>query len=299
MPEENIVLAILFADISGSTGLYEKLGNKRAHKLVSTCLSSLSEVIDRHKGTIIKTIGDEIMCTFDSAAQAVEAAIAMHKAISSIPPTSPREDLSPIIRVGLHMGPVIRQAGDVFGDAVNVAARMVTLAKPRQIITTQQTIDGLPGQCGAVVKCISKTTIRGKGGEFTLYEVVWDEEDQTMMLSKDLTLQILFSRLRLRIGNTDIYVDKNSPAATLGRHAQNDLVVDDVIASRSHARIEYRRGKFVLIDQSTNGTYVSHEGERASLVHQDEIVLGMRGYITLGREEDADSPRAIHFSCEF
>jgi hypothetical protein len=176
---------------------------------------------------------------------------------------------------------------------------MVTLAKPRQIITTQQTIDELPGQCGAVVKCISRTTIRGKGGEYTLYEVVWDENDQTMMLSKDLTLQILFSRLRLRIGDTDIYVDKNSPTAALGRHAQNDLVVDDVIASRSHARIEYRRGKFVLIDQSTNGTYVSHEGERAALVHQDELVLGMRGYITLGREEDADSPRAIHFSCEF
>ncbi|HPI92410.1 MAG TPA: adenylate/guanylate cyclase domain-containing protein [Deltaproteobacteria bacterium] len=299
MSEENIVLAILFADISGSTGLYDKLGDERAHKLVSTCLSVLSEVVARHSGTIIKTIGDEVMCTFENAEQAVNAAIGMHKAIVSMPPVPSKKTLSPNIRVGLHMGPVIRQGGDVFGDAVNVASRMVSLAKPRQIITTQQTVDALPGQCGVDVKCLTRTTIRGKGGEFTLYEVIWDENNQTMMLSRDVTLQILFSRLHLRLGNADFYVDKNCPTVTLGRHAQNDLVVDDVIASRSHARIEYQRGRFVLIDQSTNGTYVSHEGEKPTLVHQDEIVLGMRGYITLGREEDADSFNAIHFSCEF
>ena len=130
MPEENIVLAILFADISGSTGLYEKLGDERAHKLVSTCISTLSDVIARHNGTIIKTIGDEVMCTFDQAGQAVEAAMDMHKAVSTIPSVSSRKNASPNIRVGLHVGPVIRQEGDVFGDAVNVAARMVSLAKP-------------------------------------------------------------------------------------------------------------------------------------------------------------------------
>lgn len=299
MPEENIVLAILFADISGSTGLYEKLGDERAHKLVSTCLSALSEVVARHRGTIIKTIGDEVMCTFEHAGDAVDAAIDMQKTISSIPPILSRKSISPNIRVGLHMGPVIRQEGDVFGDAVNVAARMVSLAKPRQIITTQQTIDEMPGHCMVDVKCMSRTTIRGKGGEFTLYEIVWDENDQTMMLAKDITMQILFSRLRLRFGGTELYVDKDCPAVTMGRHVVNDIVVDDVIASRSHARIEYRRGKFVLVDQSTNGTYVSHEGEKPALVHHDEIVMGMRGFITLGREEDADSSNAIHFSCEF
>lgn len=299
MGREGITLTILFADISGSTGLYEKLGDERAHEIVSMCISTLSDVIARHRGTIIKTIGDEIMCTFGHAADAVEAAVGMHKAICSIATVSPGMQILPSIRVGLHMGPVISQAGDIFGDAVNVAARMVSLAKPRQIITTQQTIDALPAQCGVDFTCVSRTTIRGKGGEFTLYEVVWDENNQTMALSRDITLQILFSRLRLRHADIDIYVDKNCPAVTLGRHAQNDIVVDDVIASRSHAHIEYRRGKFVLVDRSTNGTYVSHEGERPTLVHQDEIILGMRGYIALGREEHADSPGAIHFSCEF
>ena len=299
MSAENTVLAILFADISGSTGLYDKLGDERAHKLVSTCLSALSEVVASHRGTIIKTIGDEVMCTFEHAGDAVEAAMDMHKAISSIPALPAKAGISPNIRVGLHMGPVIRQSGDVFGDAVNVAARMVSLAKPRQIITTQQTIDALPGQCEVDIKCITRTTIRGKGGEFTLYEIVWDENDQTMMLSKDITMQILFSRLRLKHGDKEIYVDRNTPSITMGRNEVNDIVVDDVIASRSHATIEYRRGKFVLVDQSTNGTYVSHEGQKPALIHQDELVLGMRGYISLGREEDAESSRAIHFSCEF
>jgi class 3 adenylate cyclase len=299
MAEETTALAILFADISGSTTLYDKLGDERAHQLVSTCLSVLSEVVARYQGTIIKTIGDEVLCTFGTAEQAIAAAMGMHRAIDAMPQVPTRKNLSPNIRVGIHMGPVIRQGGDVFGDAVNVASRMVSLAKPRQIITTQQTIDMLAPECQVSVKCLTRTTIKGKGGEFTIHEIVWDENDQTMALSRDITLQILFSRLRLKTGDTDIYVDKANPVVTLGRHAQNDIVVEDVIASRSHARIEYQRGKFVLIDQSTNGTYISHEGEKPLMVHQDEAVIGMRGYISLGRETGPDSPHAIHFSCEF
>lgn len=299
MSEESSVLTILFADISDSTRLYEKLGDEQAHRLVSTCLSTLSGVIARYRGTIIKTIGDEVMCTFQDAELAVGAAIDMHRAIDAMPPVSSEKSLPANIRVGLHTGPVIRQAGDIFGDAVNVAARMVSLAKPRQIITTQQTIEALPEECSVSAKCITKTTIKGKGGEFAIHEIVWDENDETMTLSKDITLQILFSRLHLRFGDKDVFVDKNNPSITLGRHEQNDFVIDDVIASRLHARINYLRGKFILVDQSTNGTYISHEGEKPVLVHQDEVVMGMRGYISLGRETRADSPLAVHFTCEF
>jgi hypothetical protein len=101
------------------------------------------------------------------------------------------------------------------------------------------------------------------------------------------------------MGDTMLYVDSNKPAAVLGRQGYNDIVVSEVTASRVHARIEYRRGKFVLIDKSTNGTYVSLDGKKSVFVHNDELVLGARGYISLGCEVDAESPQAIHFAYEY
>ncbi len=299
MPKENLNLAILFADISGSTSLYETLGDERAHKLVSNFISVISGIISDYQGKIIKTIGDEVMCTFNSAYQALNAAISMHKAIDSMPPIPMKKPVKPSIRIGLHMGPVIWQGGDIFGDAVNVAARMVSLAKPRQIITTQQTIETMPDGAPLEFKCIDKTPIKGKACEFSIFEAVWEEHDQTMMVSRDLTLQILYSRLHLRYKGMDYYIDRDNPSITLGRQEASDVVVNDVIASRLHARIEYHRGKFTLIDQSTNGTYVSVDAKKSSFIHHDEYVLTSHGIISLGRDVDDESPEIIRFTCEY
>ena len=60
----SVQLAILFADVSGSTKLYETLGNTRAQTIISKALEVLSQAAGRHQGTIVKNIGDELMCTF-------------------------------------------------------------------------------------------------------------------------------------------------------------------------------------------------------------------------------------------
>ena len=298
MSQEDLILATVFADISGSTSLYENLGDERAHKVVSSCISVLSEVIVRYKGTIIKTIGDEVMSTFEGADMAVHAAIGMQKAVDSMPPIIPGQTIKPNIRIGLHFGPVIRHGSDVFGDAVNVASRMVSLAKPRQIITTQQTIYALPEGAGVDIRCIDRTTIKGRGGEFIIYEVIWEEETLTIMISEGLATKAHDIRLCLRLGEKLVYVDSSNPSVTLGRQAQNDLVVDDAITSRIHARIEFHRGKFTLIDQSTNGTFVCEDDKEPLLVHNDEVVLGEGGFITMGRLAAAESPEAIRFTFE-
>ncbi len=299
MPKVNQNLAILFADISGSTSLYETLGDERAHRLVSNFISVISDIISQYQGKIIKTIGDEVMCTFGSAYQAVNAAVSMHKAIDTMPTIPMKKPVKPSIRIGIHLGPVIWQAGDIFGDSVNVAARMVSLAKPRQIITTQQTINEVPEGASVEFKCIDRTPVKGKTCEFSIFEVLWEENDQTMMVSKDLTLQVLYSRLHLRYAGMDYYIDRDNPTLTLGRQESNDVVVNDVIASRMHARIEYHRGRFTLIDQSTNGTYVSVDGKKSSFIHHDEYVLTSHGIISLGRDVDDESPEIIRFTCEY
>ncbi|HEX9782105.1 MAG TPA: adenylate/guanylate cyclase domain-containing protein, partial [Opitutaceae bacterium] len=130
MARKAATLAIVFADISGSTRLYESLGDAIARELVAQCLGVMTEYVDKHGGKVIKTIGDEIMCTFPSADQAIEASMGMQEGVTEdLPELNPNTPSTLTIRVGLHFGPAIIEGEDVFGDAVNVAARMAGLAK--------------------------------------------------------------------------------------------------------------------------------------------------------------------------
>ncbi len=297
MPQETLSLTILFADIAKSTRLYETLGDTIAKNIISTCLSLFSDITIKHHGTVIKTIGDEIMCTFPTADNAVEAGTDMHKALEHMPVIDKLGCTTPNIYVGIHEGPVIREGGDVFGDAVNVAARMVSIAKQRQIITTKQTTEALSPENKSSVQKTDKTTIKGKTGEHSIYEVIWEQHDVTVMLDDDsFDTQQIKCHLELKFGDQILKVDESRPSASLGRQIHNDIAVNNNRISRSHARIEYRRGKFFLIDQSTNGTFVLMQGKKRISLKRDEAHLLGDGLIRLGQEVDPDSPETIHFA---
>jgi class 3 adenylate cyclase len=293
---KTVTLAILFADIAKSTHLYESLGDKIARSIVAKCITIMSNATERHGGTVIKTIGDEVMCTFPTANDAVEAAKDMHQALEEIAIDEKPGYPSPNIYVGIHLGPVIGEGGDVFGDAVNVASRMVSIAKQRQIITTEETVEALSEEHKSSVRCIDKTTIKGKSGELKIYEVIWERQDVTVMLDSPMESVALRTRLEISYHDQTVKVDESQPSITLGRQNHNDVVVNDNRVSRTHARIEYRRGKFVLIDQSTNGTYALIQGKKNIVVKRDEATLIGHGIIALGREADPDSPDVIHYA---
>lgn len=290
------ILAILFADIANSTHIYDTLGNKVAKNLIDACLSLLSEVTAKYQGTVIKTIGDEIMCTFPTAGDAVEAAIEMHQSLEDLPFAEKPEYGSPNIYVGIQFGTVIKEDGDVFGDAVNVAARMVALAKQRQIITTEGTVTLLSEERQSQARCIDKTTVKGKSGVLRIYEVIWEAHDLTVMATHTSEISTLKSRLELTYQHQTIQLDENRPSATLGRQRHNDIIVNDSRVSRSHARIEYNRGKFTLIDQSSNGTSLRIQGKESIHLRREETQLLGNGVIGLGRNVTPESDTAIHFA---
>jgi class 3 adenylate cyclase len=296
MPPETATLAILFADIAKSTHLYETLGNATAQNLIGTCISRMADVTIKYKGVVIKTIGDEIMSTFSSATDAVAAGKEMHQAIEQMTLPDQPDFYPPNIYVGIQMGPVVKKEGDVFGDAVNVAAQMVALAKQRQILTTEETVNSLSEDLRESARCIDRTTIKGKSGEIDIYEIIWEQHDVTVMLDSSLEKMAIRSRLELTFAGSTIDVDRDRPSATLGRQPHNDIVVNDNRVSRSHARIEYRRGKFVLIDQSSNGTFVLVQGKKNILIKRYETQLLGSGVMGLGREVTPDSAMAVHFS---
>ena len=293
MADEPASLAVLFADVSGSTRLYESLGDAEALATIGRCVALMSTVCVGHGGRVVKTIGDEVMAVFPSADTAAQAAVEMQARISVHPPVGGSRLA---IRVGFHLGPAIEADGDVFGDSVNVAARMAALAKREQIILSAHTADALAPWLRARVRELDTLSVKGKSQDIGIIELIWQdsEEDLTAVATRWTPLP---ARIVLRHGAKEIVLDESATSITIGRDADNDIVIADRKASRLHARMERRRDKFVIIDQSSNGTYVAVDGEPEIMLRREELMLRGRGHVTFGHAYGDDPTEFLGFSC--
>jgi class 3 adenylate cyclase len=297
---KDIELAILFADVVGSTKLYELMGDLKARDMVAICIDVMRSATEQHSGTVIKTMGDEVMSTFPTADDALNAASLMQHTISTHPEL--KVDGQPVaIRIGCHFGPVVLENRDIFGAAVHTANRMTSQAKAGQIITTATMVDRLSPEWRASVRQIDVATLKGQGSEVALFEVLWQTEDVTSMLpaiamsQRDAARRL---RLRLRYQGQEVVIDDQRTNVAIGRAEDNDLVVKGNLISRLHARIEINRNKFVLIDQSTNGTFVQTIDGEEAFVRRDSMQIKGEGLIGLGKVPDSSSPQSIRFVCE-
>ena len=285
-------LCVLFADVSGSTRLYEKLGDKEALHAVERCLNRMTRATEQFKGRVIKTIGDEVMAVFDTAEAGMEAACSMQQKVDDLPPV---RGIRMAIRVGFHFGPAIEEAKDVFGDTVNTASRMAGLAKAGQIITTADSVAALPALLQQSTREIDALAVKGKAEDVRVCEVLWQESDDLTMKSASVVAAPVAARLTVRHGDDEMVLDaSHSGAFSLGRDAACDIIINDRRASRTHARIERRRDKFVLIDQSTNGTYVTFHGEAEFALKREEVILRSKGSISFGHAFD-DGGEVVEF----
>jgi adenylate cyclase len=301
---KDIELAILFADVVGSTRIYEIMGDLRARDMVLTCVEIMRSATEQNHGTVIKTIGDEIMATFPTANDALNAASRMQHDIR-IHAELKVEGQPIAIRIGGHFGPVVLENRDIFGAAVHTANRMTSQAKAGQIMVTSAIVERLAPEWRSAVRQIDVATLKGKTSEDELYEVLWQKEDATSMLPA-IALGAAVARekhraarrLRLRFQGGEIVMDDARTNITIGRAEENDIVVKGNLISRLHARLEFNRNKFQLIDQSTNGTFVTtREGEEA-FVRRDSMHLKGEGLIGFGRVPEQGSTLTVQYVCE-
>lgn len=295
---KDLEVAILFADVVGSTQLYDEYGDTKASETVALCLDVMKDATHQFNGTVIKTIGDEVMSTFPTVDDAIGAACQMQARISEENSGEGRIPVS--IRIGCHFGPVVQERNDIFGAAVHTANRMTSQAKARQIVISGHTVDRMGDEWRKQTRQIDVATVRGRIDEVALFEVMWQPEEATSMLP---TIEWenrarSASRLVLSFRDNTVVVNDQRKSINIGRADDNDLVVKGNLISRIHARVEKRRGKFLLVDQSTNGTFLQNARGEETFVRRDSTELTGKGIIGLGRIAKSDTPLAIHFTCE-
>ena len=293
-------VAVLFADVVGSTRLYEVLGDHQARDMIVTCVDIMREATERNRGSVIKTIGDEILAIFPTADDAVNAAGEMQQDIGAHPGLQVQGQ-HVAIRIGCHFGPVVLENRDIFGSSVHTANRMTSQAKAGQIILTADTVQRLCPEWKAVTRQIDVASVRGRSEEVELFEVLWQQEDATSMLPSieiDARKGHRPKRVRLRYLDREYVLGDGKESLTLGRAEDNDIVVKGNLISRVHARIEMGRNKVVLVDQSTNGSFVTTQEGKEAFVRRDSVTLQGRGLIGLGHLPSASSPDAIRYALE-
>lgn len=273
----NVTTTIMFADVCDSTYLFSELGDEKAFELINETLRRAADIVRQHHGVVLRTKGDDVLCTFSDPLNALEAAISI-QARRPTPHTA-----WPPMAVGINSGPAILSGGDVLGDTVNVAARLSSFAKAGQTLISENTANLLSGVTDATIRHFGDITLKGKSHPVSTYEVLGDadEDDITQVGQTPLNFS-KSNRLSLRFQSRKFELNYLLNRFTLGRSPNCDLVLDHPLVSRHHAEIRYEQSEFVLHDFSTNGTHLVLAGRPLTLHHKGAALRGS-GSIVLGR----------------
>ncbi len=291
--------AILFADVCESTSIYEKLGDAKALALINTLFKSLDKQVNSNGGVIVKTLGDGMVCQFREAAGAFHAACGMQEAAAHV---DLNEKSGLKIKIGYTYGPVVLKDRDVFGDTVNVCARLASLANPQQVLTTRETVDSLPEDLKSRCRELYATKVRGRQTEVMVCEVLWRADpDKTRVnnFGTDTSPRATWKYVLKLTYQGETFTVEDAATARLGRDASNEVVVPTENASRLHARIFSKDGHFVIADQSTNGTFLMVDGTTQEVrLRRGEAVLGERGWIGVGKSAVSHGDHVVRYRLE-
>jgi len=277
-------LIVMFADVSGSTALFERLGDKEAMHAVERCLKRMQRSVDGYKGRTIQVAGDELLASFESAEEACQAAIDMQQRIADLPPVS---GLKLTIRIGLHCGQFADDGDKLSGPPINSAARIAGIARRDQILCSSRLFAELPQPGVIIADPMPKLgTIQEDDAALSLFQISWSSHQASTpsVLSTfgPSSKTPAVERLCVRHRGKAFLLDDKTPVLTIGRDLGCKLLIVDRKASRQHARIERRGDGFFLVDTSTNGCFVTLSGRQEIMVRRHEIQLEDRGQISFG-----------------
>lgn len=301
----SVQTTVVFADLMGSTGVFETIGSARGSRVVTQLTQWIAGICVAHRGRVIKTLGDGVLAVFPHAPDAIGAVVEMQRDHQTRLAQSIGGTRLPI-RIGVARGEVEFIDDDCYGDAVNVASRLSDLSGPHQIWANQQSLDDSTESDGVRYRPLGPIAIRGRAEACQAFQVEWhenlssdlmtmqasidSEQDQLdkVVLGGEVELSWLSLHKRFRSSQLPIHI---------GRVSQAEFVVNDPRVSRAHARIDWRNGSILLVDVSTYGTWVRFVGGGSDLLlRREECVLHGTGEIALGASFADQTVPTVKFS---
>jgi hypothetical protein len=296
---------VMFADLMGSTGVFETIGSARGSRVVTGLTQWIGDIVAAHRGRVVKTLGDGVLAVFPHAPDAISAVVEMQRSHQKRIASSSAGTRMPI-RIGVARGEVEFVDGDCYGDAVNVASRLSDLTGPHQIWANNLSLEHSVESDGVRFRPLGPITIRGRVEPCQVFQVEWhvdvssdfltmqatlapaEEQLERDLLGGEIELQWLDQRKRFRSHELPIHI---------GRVSQAEFVVNDPRVSRTHARIDWRNGSILLVDVSSYGSWVRFSGGGADLLlRREECVLHGKGEIALGASFSDLSVPTLMFS---
>ncbi len=293
MSEAEKPRSVLFAELSGTSLLREKIEDSEALRAIDRCVRRMRRVVETGGGSVVKSDTDRLIAVFNLADEAFHAAIEMQQRVADLPPVS---GVKLAIGVSFVCGFVREEEAGITGTDVELAAQLAAIAKPGQILTDADSRAALSSALQPGTRDLGPAS-GGKAGTTGIFELIAaDMPAPLVKLVVEPTVETRNSRpqgpcLRLRYGGKNHTLDDRSPVIKMGRGVNNDVVVNDRRASRHHARIERRGEQIVVIDTSTNGTFVTLQGKPELLLRQGDCVIHGKGVICFAAsatDSDAD-----------
>lgn len=297
MTNGNQLRAVMFADVSGSSALYKQAGNQQAKAIIDGAITLMTTETLAHNGVVVKTIGDEIMARFDCASDACQTAMAIQYKCAR---SAELYDLS--IRIGMDFGPTLLDNNDVFGNTVNDAAFIAHISRGKQILLSGAMVDALEQAFASLCQEFDSVQIKGHSSKSTIYRLQWQapaqsQSETTVMSISALTQKLNDDALVLTSDNQTITITPDQTPFIIGRDtACTHLHVSVGLASREHCHIVYRRGKYVLVDNSTNGTFVTQANQSEIYLRREELPLMSTGSFSIGQSAQQSGVQIITYT---
>ena len=259
---------IAFVDVADSLAMYRRLGDSAAQHAISGALDSVEQRIVEGGGEVVKRTGDGLLALFDSCARGLETLGDVQRAAALG------------LRIGAHLGPVLAHQGDVFGDTVNRAARLAALARVNEILVSEAV--SRSSDTAGRLQPVERVRLKGVEAIECVYRYGWEERNATQV-NTAISITAIKVRGELRIDTPRGAIHLSEGAQVVfGRDASCDVVLDDTRVSRFHATLEWQRGRCVLRDHSTNGTFVTPSDDgRTVLLRREGMPLPTAGRVRL------------------
>lgn len=289
---------VVFADIVGSTSMFERMGDQAASRFVTQLVGELSQVFEQHSGRVVKLLGDGLFVVFPHESDALTACVSIQKRLLEKPIRPGGSGALAQLQMGIESGEVVVIDGDCFGDTVNSAARLADLAGAAQILTTQSVWSALGPVQQSSLRSLGPMHLRGRAEASHVYRVEWQtgRDDEATRMGRSRVSDASQWVLALVAGEQTVQIHARSPKISIGRGAGVSLALNDPHVSRMHATLEWRGGQFVLSDASSYGTWVYFGNQNEAVVlRRTECYLVGSGQICPGCERKEGSP-LISFS---